>query len=175
VLVQRSRPVLRATIALAVAIAVAFSLLGFWVRPFGDEPRYEAVSQYLDRHTSSADRIFVWGHMPEIYWASDRLPASRFISSGFPVGDWGSRPDGDIESNVPTPGAFKLMMEDLRLEPPRVVLDTTPAAFRGSQYSPMSKYPELRAFVDERYGYVRTIDGISIYELRPTRLAIGKR
>jgi MFS family permease len=174
VLVRRSRPVLRGTIALAVAIAVSFSLLGFWVRPFGDVPRYQAVSDYLDRHTSTTDRIFVWGHMPEIYWASNRRPASRFFSSGFILGDWGSRPAGDTSTNVPTPGAFALMMDDLRMQPPRVVLDTTPAAFRGSQYSPMSKYPELRGFVDSRYEYVRTIDGISIYERRATRQAIGR-
>ncbi len=174
VLVRRSRPVLRGTIALAVVIAVSFSLLGFWVRPFGDVPRYQAVSDYLDSHTSTTDRIFVWGHMPEIYWASNRRPASRFLSSGFLLGDWGSRPDGDTSTNVPTPGAFELMMDDLRMQPPRVVLDTTPAAFRGSQYAPMSKYPELRSFVDARYEYVRTIDGISIYEIHPTGQAIGR-
>ena len=39
----------------------------------------------------------------------------------------------------------------------------------------MSKFPELRRFVDTRYEYVRTIDGISIYEARPTRQAIGRR
>jgi MFS family permease len=173
VLVHRPRVLLRATLALAAVIAVGFSLLGFWVRPWGDEPKYEAVSAYLDRHTSVTDQIFVWGHMPEIYWASDRRPASRFLTSGFPVGDWGSRPDGDTSTNVPTPGAYEQMMEDLRSEPPRVVLDTTPAAFRGSQYSPMSKYPELRSFVDAGYTYVRTIDGIAIYERKRDQFALG--
>jgi hypothetical protein len=67
---------------------------------------------------------------------------------------------------VPTPGAFELMMEDLRAHPPAVVLDTTPAAFRGSQYSPMKEFPELRRFVDAGYTYVRTIDGIAIYSKR---------
>ncbi len=175
VLARRSRMVLRATVALAAVIAVGFSLMGFWVRPWADTPKYQAVSRYLDKHTSTTDRIFVWGHMPEIYWASDRRPASRFITNGFAVGDWGSRPSGDTSTNVPTPGAFELMMDDLRMNPPAVVLDTTPAAFRGSQYSPMSKYPELRTFVDRRYEYVRTIDGISIYEIHPTRQALGRR
>ncbi len=43
--------------------------------------------------------------MPEIYWASGLRPWSCFLSSGFPVGDWGSRPEGDESANVPTPGA----------------------------------------------------------------------
>lgn len=171
-LIGRSRLLLRASVAVAVLIAVGCSLLGFWVKPWGDDPKYTMVSRFLDTHTAVTDRIFVWGHMPEIYWKSDRRPASRFLSSGFPVGDWGSRPEGDERSFVPTPGAFALMMDDLRTEPPRYVLDTAPAAFRGSQYAPMKKYPELRRFVDAGYEYVRTIDGIAIYERRTPRQAV---
>ena len=173
-LMTRGPKLAKATVVFATAVAVGFSLLGFWVRPWGDHPKYQVVSQYLDVHTSVSDRIFVWGHMPEIYWASDRRPASRFITSGFPIGDWGSRPAGDESSNVPTPGAFALMMDELRAGHPRYVLDTTPAAFRGSQYSPMSKFPELRRFVDSYYEYVRTIDGIAIYESRSPREASDK-
>lgn len=175
VLIGRGRTLIRATIAFAVVVAVGSSLLGFWVKPWGDDPKYALVSRYLDAHTEATDRIFVWGHMPEIYWKSDRRPASRFISSGFPVGDWGSRPEGDPASNVPTPGAFTLMMDDLRARPPSYVLDTAPAAFRGSQYAPMSKFPELRRWVDRGYEYVRTIDGIAIYERRSPREALLRR
>lgn len=173
-LIGRGRRLVKTTVVFATVVAVAFSLIGFWVKPWGDHPKYEMVSEYLDHHTTVSDKIFVWGHMPEIYWASDRRPASRFITSGFPVGDWGSRPEGDEASNVPTPGAFEQMMEDLRTRVPRYVLDTTPAAFRGSQYSPMSKFPELRRFVDDRYEYVRTMDGIAIYESRAPMHAIGR-
>ncbi len=90
------------------------------------------------------------------------------------MGDWGSRPPGDTSTNVPTPGAFAQMMEDLRANSPRYVLDTTPAAFRGSQYSPMSKYPELRRYVDSRYEYIETIDGIAIYKSRTPEQAIDR-
>jgi hypothetical protein len=163
VLVTRGPRLLRATVVFASVSALSFSLLGFWVRPWGDNPKYQMVSHYLDTHTSVSDHIFVWGHMPEIYWASDRRPASRFITNGFIVGDWGSRPAGDISTNVPTPGALAQTMDDLRAHPPKYVLDTSSAAFRGSQYYPMSKYPGLRRYVDTRYEYIETIDGIAIY------------
>ncbi len=149
-LVTRGPKLVRATLIFASIAAATFSLMGFWVKPWGDHPKYQMVSQYLDTHTTIADHIFVWGHMPEIYWASDRRPASRFITSGFLVGDWGSRPPGDTSTNVPTPGALEQLMDDLRAHPPRYVLDTTPAAFRGSQFTPMSKYPELQHYVDAR-------------------------
>jgi 4-amino-4-deoxy-L-arabinose transferase-like glycosyltransferase len=175
VLVTRGPKLVRATVIFASIAAATFSLMGFWVKPWGDHPKYQMVSQYLDTHTTVADHIFVWGHMPEIYWASDRRPASRFITNGFVVGDWGSRPPGDTSTNVPTPGAFAQMMDDLRAHPPRYILDTTPAAFRGSQYSPMSKRPELRQFVDSRYEYIETIDGIAIYKSRAPEQAVARR
>jgi MFS family permease len=173
-LTRRPERVARVTVACAGIIAVGFSIFGFFVRPWADNPKYEAVSQYLDIHTTEADRIFVWGHMPEIYWASERLPASGILSSGFPVGDWGGRPEGDLKSRAPTEGTYEKMLADLRTNRPRYVLDTTGARIRGSQYAPMSDYDALQSFVDRGYRYVRTIDGIAIYARNPMREAARK-
>jgi hypothetical protein len=166
--------VARATIGAAAAIACGFAIFGFFVRPWADNPKYHAVSAFLDTHTTDEDRIFVWGHMPEIYWASGRLPASGILSSGFPVGDWGSRPEGDLESRAPTEGTYDKMLADLRTNRPKYLLDTTDAKIRGSQYAPLSDYPELRRFVDVGYRRVRTIDGIAIYARNPVREAAGR-
>ena len=40
------------------------------------------------------------------------------------------------------------------------VLDTTPAAIRGSQRYPMSRFPEFQRIIDRRYVFVEQIDGI---------------
>lgn len=161
---------LRTTVAAAALIAVGFSALGYVARPWGDEPRYEEVSDYLDEHVAVEDRIFVWGHMPEIYWKSGKRPASRFLSSGFLLGDWGSRPEGDLSTDIPTPGAWEMFMADMANHPPLYILDTAPAGFRGSEYYPIAQFPELQAIVDQRYKYVRTIDGIFIYKRQPLPL-----
>jgi Dolichyl-phosphate-mannose-protein mannosyltransferase/DolP-mannose mannosyltransferase len=167
VLARRSRRVRRGTVIAALVIAVSFSMLGYWVRPWADHPKYQAISQYLDAHTAASDPIFVWGHMPEIYWASDKRPSSRLLSSGFWLGDWGSRPEADAEADVPTPGAFDLLMHDLHTNPPKFVLDTTPASFRGSQYHPISQFPAMVSFLRFGYRYVGAINEIAIYERRP--------
>ena len=106
----------------------------------------------------------MWGHLPEIYWASGARPATRFLSSGFYLGDWGGRPPGNRTADVPTPGARVMLMSDLRVRPPRFILDTTPASIRGSQFHPMSSIPPFDKFVKHGYRYVRTIDGIAVYE-----------
>ena len=93
-LVQRSERVARGTVAFALTAAAGFTIVGFVARPWGDEPKYERVSQYLERHLGKSDRVFVWGHEPEIYWASGALPGTRFLSDGFVNGNWGGRPPG---------------------------------------------------------------------------------
>ena len=134
------------------------------MRPFGDEPRYESVSEYLVDHVHESDRVLVWGQLPEIYWASGARPATRFLTTGFLTGNWGGRPPSPDTVKEATPGAWDLFFADFAAHPPEYVLDTTPAAIRGSQLFPMSRFPELQRVIDRRYRFVETIDGISIYE-----------
>jgi hypothetical protein len=165
-LTERADRVVRGTVAFALTAAAGFTVVGFVARPWGDHPKYQRVSQYLERHLRTTDRVFVWGHEPEIYWASGALPGTRFLSDGFVNGNWGGRPPGDASSDVPTPGARKMLMDDLNVRRPRYILDTSPAAFRGSQYHPMKSIPELQRYVDRDYRYVRKIDEIAVYERR---------
>ncbi|MBK5287393.1 MAG: glycosyltransferase family 39 protein [Acidimicrobiia bacterium] len=162
------------TIAVSLVTACGFTAVGFLFQPWGDEPKYERVSSFLEHRLRPTDRVFVWGHLPEIYWASGARPATRFLSSGFYLGDWGGRPPGDERADAPTPGARIMLMDDLRIRAPRYILDTTPAKIRGSQYHPMASLPEFRAYVDRSYHRVRAIDDIVVYErLAPSRLAEG--
>jgi hypothetical protein len=163
-LAAHSRLVGRVTVIGAAVIALGFSVLAYWVRPWADHPNYQAISKYLDAHTADTDPIFVWGHMPEIYWGSGRPPSTRLLSSGFWVGDWGSRPEADVQADVPTPHAFQTLMHDLHTNPPKFILDTTPASFRGSQYHPMTEYPAMTSFVRLGYTYIGAINEIAIYE-----------
>jgi len=173
-LVSRPRIVARITVAASLVIACGFAIVGFVARPWADDPKYQRVSEYLERRLRPSDRVFVWGHEPEIYWASGALPGTRFLSDGFVNGNWGGRPPGDRSSDVPTPGARKMLMSDLQVRRPRFILDTTPAAFRGSQYHPMDSIPELQRYVDRGYRYVRTIDDIAVYERKASDRVTAK-
>ena len=174
-LARRPQVWVRRTVACSLVAACGFAAVGFLFRPWGDEPKYQRVSLFLEQQLRPTDRVFVWGHLPEIYWASGALPATRFLSSGFYLGDWGGRPPGEEEADAPTPGARLMLMNDLRNRAPRYILDTTPAKIRGSQYHPMASMPEFRSYVDRSYHRIREIDGIVVYERRlPSRLASGR-
>src|SRR5262249_61823332 len=70
VLARSSWVAVKRPIALAAGIATVAAGLAFLVRPFNEKAQYKPVSQYLKERAGRTDRILVWGHVPEIYWAS---------------------------------------------------------------------------------------------------------
>jgi 4-amino-4-deoxy-L-arabinose transferase-like glycosyltransferase len=166
-LARANRRVATATLAVAGVFAVAFSAAGYFMRPYDSEPEYEPVSKYLDAHTLGTDRIFVWGSLPEIYWASDRLPATRFLTTpSYLGGSYPGRPGDDAAPEESSPELWKWLFEDLAARPPRYIVDTAPAEIRGTKYTQIRRFPRLQAFVDDDYRFVASINGMSVYERR---------
>jgi hypothetical protein len=166
VLVRSSGRAVKRTIALAAAIATIAAGLGFLVRPFNEKAQYKPVSQYLKERAGPEDRILVWGHVPEIYWASGKRPATRFLTSGFLSGWEPGRPGNDVNVKDATPGAWELFFEDFATHPPTYILDTAYSGIRGAQYYMIARYPALARIVYRDYDYVETVDGIGIYKRR---------
>ena len=104
------------------------------MRPFDPEPKYQTVSQYLAAHTNPNDRVLVWGSVPEIYWASNRRPATRYLTTtGFLADVNPGRPGTDADPKDVDPIVLQYFYEDLAAHPPRYVIDTSPARIRGAQ------------------------------------------
>jgi hypothetical protein len=165
VLVRKHQALAIATVAFALMIATGFSIAAFWADQLDNEPAYAKTSSFLARHTNPQDHILVWGHLPEIYWASGRVPATRFITTGFLTGHWGGRPPQAVSPDLATPGAWKEFFRDFGAHPPEYILDTSNARIRGSQYYPLTHYPSLAGIVADNYRYVRSIDMIDVYRL----------
>jgi 4-amino-4-deoxy-L-arabinose transferase-like glycosyltransferase len=166
VLARSSWLAVKRTIALAAGIATVATGLAFLVRPFNEKAQYKPVSQYLKERAGSNDRILVWGHVPEIYWASGKRPATRFLTSGFLSGWEPGRPGNDVNPEDATPGAWELFFEDFAAHPPTYILDTAYSGIRGAKYYTISRYPALARVVYRDYQYVETVDGIGVYKRR---------
>lgn len=167
VLARSSHRVVTRTVALAAGIATVATGFGFLVQPFNEKAQYETVSEYLKVHAGPDDRILVWGHVPEIYWASGKRPATRFFTSGFLTGWEPGRPGNDASVEDATPGAWDLFFEDLAIHPPEYILDTAYSGIRGAQYYTISRYPDLARIVYRDYQYVESVEDIGIYKRRP--------
>jgi 4-amino-4-deoxy-L-arabinose transferase-like glycosyltransferase len=160
-----STRIARATVALAAISAILFSAAGYFMHPFGGEPKYEKVSAYLAANAGADDAILVWGSAPEIYWASGLRPATRFITTNtFLAGNHPGRTQATAAPTQSDPQMWEFFYEDFLAHPPRYILDTAPAKVRGAEHSPISDFQTFDAIVDNDYRLVRSIDGIAIYE-----------
>lgn len=152
---------LRATTAtLAVASVAVFTTMALLWNP-NVLHRYDHISAAIEARTSANDRVFVWGHFPQLYWASDRRPATRFLTSGFLTGFSGGRATQHVGREYAVDGAWDDFKADLAQHPPALIVD----ASVGTSY-PIARFPELASFLAEGYVPVEEVDGTVLYVRR---------
>jgi 4-amino-4-deoxy-L-arabinose transferase-like glycosyltransferase len=161
---------LRRWVAFVVVIGVTVPAAGWTTFNFRADPltydwsppiaQHEQVAAYIRAHTTSADRVFVWGDWPALYVESDRLMSSRFPgflrgfarASGLPPNNWDTAPD-----------VWPALQSDLERHPPQLIVDTSTDDWSDFGPYPMSGYPLLASLVASSYHPVATIDGVVIY------------
>src|SRR5262249_12873586 len=116
--------------ALSALSVIVFVTMGFTAHPILLHP-YDQIAAAIDERTAPGDRIFVWGQFPQAYWASDRRPATRFLTAGFLTGSSGGRSSERVGMQYAVPGAWDDFRADLAAHPPQLVVD----ASLGTAYS----------------------------------------
>jgi MFS family permease len=156
-----------ATIVFAAVAALAFSAAGYFMTPYGREPKYQTVSRFLATHTNKKrDTVLVWGNVPEIYWASNLRPATRVLTTSTLTNNFPGRPARDAAPEKSSLKVWDWFYEDLAGHPPKFIVDTAPAGIRGAQYTPIGRFPRLEAIIDSAYRFDGSIDGLAVYERR---------
>ena len=162
-LARASTRAVRATLALALVSGTLFSIGGYFLMPFGGEPRYERVAATVAERTGPDDTVLVWGNVPEITWRSGRLPGSRFPATGSLVtGDHAGRREVPRADEI-DPRIWRWLMHDLRTDPPAVVVDTTETGVRGAARTPIDRYPVVARWLAAHYHRVATVDGYAVW------------
>jgi hypothetical protein len=155
-----SIPALGITTVIAVGAAGA-ALLKPDVPPA--EP-WKPIADYVAEHTGPDDRVFVWGHVPEIYWASGRLPATQVVTTGFLTGHTGGRPPDRVGMHLAVPGVWDDFMERIESDPPDMILVATDSGIRSAQHYPPSMFPRFGDYLEERFELVDRVNGMDVYE-----------
>jgi hypothetical protein len=145
-------------------LAVAFALL-FVHGSFRHRPDAGRVAAVVDANSATGDRVFVWGSYPELYLAADRLPAGKLVHTDFVTGRSGGHEDPSHTLSDATPGAYELMLDDLRAHPPEVVVDTSGNRLLGYRRYPLTMFPDLAGFVHDRYTEVALVEGLTVWRL----------
>lgn len=161
---------LRRLVATAAAIGIAFPAVAWWSYDLGADPltydfsapvpQHELVAAYIRDHTTTDERVFVWGDWPALYVESDRLMSSRFPGflrgfergSGTPPNNWDTTQD-----------VWPALKSDLEAHAPALIVDTASAGWSDFSSYPMRNYPVLADLVANRYHLAATVDGVDIY------------
>ncbi len=154
----------RATLAGGAAVALGFSAVAYVVLPFNETVDHEDVAEHLEANTEEGDRLLVWGSAPEIYWASGRRPATRFVTTNtFLAGIHPGRTPSPDEPIDPDPEMWAYFYEDFRAHPPRYIVDMSPTKLRSADRAPIGRFPVLAEIVRSDYRLARSIDGMDLY------------
>lgn len=163
----RFRP--RRAVAGAAVLAIAVPAVAWWVFDLTADPltydfaqpvpQHATVAAYVAAHTSSADRVFIWGDWPAVYVEADRPMASRFPGflrgfargSDVPPDNWDTAPD-----------VWPLLEADLEAHPPMLIVDTAAAGWSDFEKYQLRDYP-VWSFVAANYHQVAVVDGVVIY------------
>jgi hypothetical protein len=159
--VARIRKAIIAGLALP---ACCMWLYAFWPPHALGVIRYAEVAEHVKAESRPSDRIFIWGEYPEIYWAADREPASRFIHTGFLTGNSPERDPRLVKPSDGVPGAWPLLYSDFKVHMPMLIVDTSRASIRESQYFQLESTP-LWPTVVANYRLVDTVSGVRLFKL----------
>jgi len=153
-----------------VALSTALPALGFaiaavrfepWSASLGRPPRdFAAVADWMRTHTAPDQRVFVWGLSAQLYLASQRLPATRFV--GFLRGLARERGEPPEQAWDCAPDVWPQVAADFAAHPPMLLVDTSSVPEAHFVGYPLARLPPLaQHFV----GYQRavTVSGVTIF------------
>jgi hypothetical protein len=121
----------------------------------------DAIVNYVQSHTATTDRIFIFGFAPYVYWKTGRQPATKYLNTIH------FKPRG-----VPQAERDELVTSLLRNPPVLFLVET------GDRYTSQGntnddsrttialRYPELEKLLTERYIAQDTVDHTIAYHLR---------
>ncbi len=116
-----------------------------------------ALANYLQTQTTPADRIFIWGYEPLVYFLARRQIVSRFLYNFPLVVRWAPQ---------------KLRAEFLQAiqqDPPKLFViahkDATPwvTGHNKDSFRSFMEFTELRFFLEENYDFLASVGRFDIY------------
>lgn len=163
----------RPRLTLAALAAPAAVFLGVNVLPeltgrvvYGD-PDFWTVGRAVAARTRPDERIWVWGNVPQIYYAAEREPGVRFtfcnyltgLSPGTPS-EYDPRVDPRADA---VSGAWDMVVADLDARRPALVLDTAAAGMKSYGKFPVSSFPVLARYLETHYRIEGSVNGVVFY------------
>ena len=131
------------------------------------DPDTRGIGQAIEARTRPADTIWVWGNVPQLYYASSRSPGVRFTFCNYLTGLSPGTPSEYDDAKDPrahaVSAAWSLVLSDLELRRPTLVLDTAAARIKSYGKFPIASYPLLAGYLAQHYKAEGAIEGVIVY------------
>ncbi len=159
---------------------VLLPLVGFWVvnaapgrfhpERVAADTAYRRIGDFVNAHSQTTERLFVWGNSPEIYYYARRTMGTRFPFCNYHSGKiWGTPSDragAPVDPSQVLEPAWRMLFADIELRRPGLIVDAAAAGLDRWQGHGIARYPSLAAVVDSGYRLITTVAGADIYERR---------
>lgn len=164
---------MRPRVTLSALLAPAAVFFGLNVLPeltasvvYGD-PDYWTVGRAAAARTRPDDGIWVWGNVPQIYYAAEREPGVRFTFCNYLTGLSPGTPseyDPKVDPRADAvAGAWDMVVADLDARRPALVLDTAAAGMKSYGKFPVSSFPVLARYLETHYRIEGSVNGVVFY------------
>ena len=134
------------------------------------EPPYDRVAAAIAAASAPDERMFVWGNSPQLYILARRSMGTRFSFCNYMTGE---SPGTDTETgtkNADTnvlPVSWTMLFQDLEQRRPALFVDAAAAGWDGYAKFPLSRYPQLGAYLAAHYRKVGEADHVVLYRRSP--------
>jgi len=109
------------------------------------EREAEIISRQIRNRLSQGEPLYIWGYALDIYWKTECRPASRYLTPYYITGQFTDAALTEVNPEVEFfREAREHLLEDLRRERPRLILDVYGALLS-------LPYPEITDFVKKNY------------------------
>lgn len=136
-----------------------------WLNP--DDPDVAAIGRAIAEMSTPDETLWVWGNVPQLYYAADRRPGVRYTFCNYLTGLSPATPsedDASVDSREhEVPGAWSLAMRDLEVHPPAIIVDTAAAGLKSYGKYPIAAYPALALVLQQHYMRVAQVDGVVLW------------
>jgi hypothetical protein len=134
------------------------------------DPDYLGIGRAVERRTGVQDTIWVWGNVPQLYYAASRSPGVRFSFCNYLTGLSPGTPSEYDDSQDPRSQAltwaWPLVLRDLDRNRPALVLDTAAAGLKSYGKFPIAAFPPLADYLAAHYLPEGSISGVVLYRRR---------
>lgn len=131
------------------------------------DPDAAGIGRAIAARTAPGDTIWVWGNVPQLYFASGRSPGVRFSFCNYLTGLSPGTPSEYDDAFDPgahaVQWAWDLALRDLDEKRPALVLDTAAARLKSYGKFPVAAYPSFARYLAAHYRREGAIEGVVVY------------